>query len=98
MPLIPESWIDTDEFNLVPRPRKLFSFIEKATDPPLVPIPAPAEISPVGFSSTVILIIFLSRVSLSTTSVVTDLKTFVDFILLIVLLCRISLNASPSST
>ena len=54
-----------------PLPRKLFSFIPNITEPPLVPIPAPALISPVGFSSTVILIIFCpfkdpSKISAST--------------------------------
>ena len=34
-----------------PRPSQLFSLILKAKEPPLVPTPAPALISPVGCSS-----------------------------------------------
>tara|TARA_A100001015_G_C14317842_1_gene454425 strand:+ start:295 stop:465 length:171 start_codon:yes stop_codon:yes gene_type:complete len=43
-----------------PFPNQLFSVILKAKVPPLVPIPAPALISPVGFSSTLISIILKS--------------------------------------
>jgi hypothetical protein len=45
-------------FILIPLPNQLFSEILNANEPPFVPIPAPAEISPVGFSSTIISIIF----------------------------------------
>ena len=38
---------------MIPFPKKLFSFIPPPIVPPDVPIPAPKEISPVGFSSTV---------------------------------------------
>ena len=41
----------------LPCPNQLLSLILIANDPPFVPIPAPALISPVGFSSTSILII-----------------------------------------
>ena len=41
-----------------PLPKKLFSLTENPTVPPVVPTPAPSEISPVGFSSTLIFIIF----------------------------------------
>ena len=41
-----------------PSPSQLFSLILTAKLPPSVPIPAPALISPVGFSVTSILIIF----------------------------------------
>ena len=41
----------------LPLPSQLFSLIPTAKDPPVVPIPAPAEISPVGCSSTVIFMI-----------------------------------------
>jgi len=82
----------------IPLPKKLFSFIPPPIVPPDVPYPAPKEISPVGFSSTVIFTTFVSAVSPSTTSEITVLKIFFDLILLIVLLCKISLKASPSST
>ena len=36
--------------NFIPFPLKLFSFIPKPIVVPSVPTPAPAEISPVGFS------------------------------------------------
>jgi len=45
-------------FSLTPFPLKLFSFIEKVKVEPDDPTPAPAEISPVGFSSTVMFISF----------------------------------------
>ena len=41
-----------------PCPNQLFSFILNAIVPPDVPTPAPALISPVGLSSTLISIIF----------------------------------------
>ena len=46
------------KLNDFPFPNQLFSFILNANEPPLVPTPAPALISPVGFSSTLISIIF----------------------------------------
>ena len=42
----------------IPLPSQLFSLTENAILPPLVPMPAPALISPVGFSSTNNSIIF----------------------------------------
>ena len=44
-------------FNLTPFPSQLFSITLKTKLPPLVPMPAPAEISPVACSSTLISII-----------------------------------------
>ena len=38
--------------NDIPFPKKLFSLMPNPIDPPDVPIPAVAVISPVGFSST----------------------------------------------
>ena len=64
---------------------------------PLVPNPAPAEISPVGFSVTSILITLLSLSDPSLTSEVTSLKKPRDFKLFTDLLCKILLNVSPSS-
>jgi len=43
----------------MPLPKKLFSLIPKPNEPPDVPAPADAEISPVGFSSTKISNIFV---------------------------------------
>ena len=63
-----------------------------------VPIPAPALISPVGFSSTEILIILVIVFVSSVTSLETVLKKFKLFKLLIDLLTKISLKGSPSST
>ena len=66
---------------------------------PDVPVPAPAKISPVGFSSTFILIILLFLfVSDSCNSASTEANIPLDLILLIDLLKSISLYASPSST
>ena len=64
---------------------------------PLVPAPAPAEISPVGFSSTLIIISFFNLSSESSTSKLTLLNIFLYFKSLIELFRRISLNGSPSS-
>ena len=61
---------------LTPLPSQLFSAILKAKEPPLVPTPAPAEISPVGFSSTTILIIFWSFRDPSITSFLTSPNIF----------------------
>ena len=64
---------------------------------PLVPVPAPAEISPVGFSSTITSITFNWSDEPSLTLVCTVLKIFLDLILLIDFLNNISLYGSPSS-
>ena len=45
-------------FIFLPLPNQLFSEIEIPNEPPLVPTPAPALISPVGFSSILISITF----------------------------------------
>ena len=66
--------------SLTPFPKKLFSLRKTKCDPP-VPTPAPAIISPVGFSSTLILIILVVGVDPSITSAFTDLKIFNDLIL-----------------
>jgi len=84
--------------NLTPFPKKLFSLTEKPMVPPSVPIPAPRLISPVGFSSTLILIIFVAGFDPSTVSDLTVLKIFKDFKLFKLFACRSSLNGSPSST
>jgi len=61
-------------------------------------VPAPAKISPVGFSTIEMSIVFdLSSLS-SDILVVTSLKKFSPLILLIDLEKRISLKGSPSST
>ena len=65
---------------VLPSPSQLFSFISKANVPPLVPIPAPALISPVGFSSTLISIIRKSLLEPFKTFDLTVLKIFLDFI------------------
>ena len=65
--------------NFTPFPKKLFSLTEKPTVPPSVPNPAPRLISPVGFSSTSILIIFVAGLKPSTISDLTVLKIFKDF-------------------
>ena len=49
------NWISKE--TVLPSPNQLFSLILNAKLPPLVPIPAPALISPVGCSSTLIFII-----------------------------------------
>ena len=48
------------ESSEIPLPKKLFSFKPPPILEPEVPVPAPKEISPVGFSSTTISIIFWS--------------------------------------
>ena len=79
-------------FNPIPLPRKLFSLTPKPRVLPDVPTPAPAVISPVGFSSTLILIILASLSLLSIISDFTSLKKLRPFILFIDLLNKISLN------
>ena len=69
----------------------------KVTVPPDVPRPAPAEISPVAFSSTEIFIILDLFNTSSTTSAFTFLKKFKFLILFKDFLFKISLKISPSS-
>ena len=71
----------------IPLPRKLFSLTAKPSVPPLVPIPAPALISPVGFSSTLILTIFKPVDDPSIIADSTSLKKFSAFKLFMVFLC-----------
>ena len=68
--------------SLIPFPRKLFSCIPKEVEAPEVPIPAPALICPVGFSSTVISIILSELSSVSRIFDSTFLNIFVDLMLL----------------
>ena len=63
-----------------PSPSQLFSLILIANVPPFVPTPAPALISPVGFSSISILIIFRFLSLPLTTSYFTFLKIFLALI------------------
>jgi len=49
----------------------------------VVPVPAPAKISPVGFSSIDMFMIFVFSLSSEITSPFTDLKKLSDLILLI---------------
>ena len=68
-------------------------------DVPDVPVPAPAKIWPVGFSSTIISINLLFEfISDGLISDSTFLNIFLDLISFIDLLNKISLKASPSST
>ena len=92
--------LDTSKFvsRFIPLPKKLFSFTPKPNDPPEVPTPAVAYISPVGFSSKEILIVFVLLFSFNLISDSTFLKKFKLFILLIDLVTSISLNGSPSSS
>ena len=63
-----------------PSPSQLFSLTYLfAKLPPLVPTPAPALISPVGFSSTCMSITFKSLLLPSLTSLDTSLNKFLDF-------------------
>ena len=48
-----------DVSNLIPFPKKFFSLTPPVIDVPLVPVPAPAIISPVGISSTKMSITFI---------------------------------------
>ena len=63
----------------IPCPNQLFSFTSKAKEPPCVPIPAPALISPVAFSSTIISIIFNSLSDPVETSFLTEPNKPLDF-------------------
>ena len=69
----------------------------KAIDPPLVPTPAPALISPVGCSFTVIFIILEFLDDPGKTSLFTSENIFLDFKLAIDLLSFKRLKGSPSS-
>ena len=62
------------EIKLIPLPKKLFSLIPAPIELPDVPTPAEADISPVGFSSTVISIILSSSLDPGLTSLLTFLK------------------------
>ena len=70
-----------DRLKFTPLPKKLFSLTEKPIVAPEVPVPAPREISPVAFSSTVILIIFEFGFDPSITSDWVLLKKFKYLIL-----------------
>ena len=82
---------------MFPFPSQLFSLILIAKAPPLVPTPAPALISPVGFSSTFMFKIFKSAELPSVTSAFTSVKIFLDLIFAIVLSNLIFEKGSPSS-
>ena len=75
----------------------MFSLTPNETVVPAVPVPAPAKISPVGFSSIEIFIVFVSSFLLSITSPFTSLKKLSDLMLLIDLVYKILLKGSPSS-
>ena len=77
--------------NLIPFPKKLFSDTEKPSVPPSEPAPAPTDISPVGFSSTVKSIILVENSEPSFISVETDLNKFKALILLTLLALNNSL-------
>ena len=95
LPLIVSSLILKLVDNLTPLPKKLFSETEKPTVPPSDPIPAPKLISPVGFSTTSMLIIFEDGLDPSIVSELTVLKIFKAFILFKPFACRSSLKGSP---
>ena len=61
----------------------MFSLIPNDTVVPDVPVPAPAKISPVGFSSIDIFIILVLSSKLSIISPLTSLKKLRDLILFI---------------
>ena len=83
--------LDTSKFvsRLMPFPKKLFSLTPKPNVPPEVPTPAVAYISPVGFSSTEILIVLVLLFSLNAILDSTFLKKLRLFILLIDFVTRI---------
>ena len=58
-PLAVSSVIVAKASRFIPLPRKLFSFTPNPIVAPDVPVPAPNEISPVAFSSTLKLITLL---------------------------------------
>ena len=82
------------ESKLIPFPKKLFSWMPNEVEAPEVPIPAPAEIWPVGFSSTVISIVFSNSLSVSTSWASTVLNILVDLILFIDFWNKILLKGS----
>ena len=75
----------------------MFSLISNAKVPPLVPIPAPALISPVGFSSTSTSITLRSSLDPGKISDLTDKNIFLDFSFAIDLSKFKLVNGSPSS-
>ena len=75
----------------------MFSLTPIAKEPPVVPIPAPAEISPVGRSSTLMSICFKLLLEPSVTSYFTALNMFRDFIFAIDFSKFNLENGSPSS-
>ena len=83
--------------NLCPFPNQLFSLTFKANCPPLVPIPAPALISPVGCSSTSISMIFKFFLDPSIIFDFTSANILLDLILEIDFFRFKSVNGSPSS-
>ena len=83
---------------LIPFPSQLFSTILNSNDPPWVPTPAPALISPVGFSSTSISIIFWSNSDPSVIFVLTSPNIFLALSLAIDCWSFKLLNGSPSSS
>ena len=92
--------LDNSKFvsRLIPFPKKLFSLIPRPNDPPEVPAPAVAKISPVGFSSKEILIVLVLLSSLITIFDSTFLKKLRLLILFIDFVTKISLKGSPSSS
>ena len=82
---------------LFPSPSQLFSLILNANVPPFVPTPAPALISPVGFSSIYISIILRSFFEPWITSLFTDLNISLDLSFDIDLSRFRFVNGSPSS-
>ena len=75
----------------MPLPKKLFSLTPPPTVPPVVPNPAPKEISPVGFSLTVRFITLSPSLEPGMISVCTVEKIFFALILFTDLLNKISL-------
>ena len=97
-PLIFSSLKFREVTNPIPLPIKFFSDTEKPTVPPSFPTPADANISPVGFSCTVIFIFFCWEFSIDTTSSFISSNILKAFKLLIDFACNNLLNGSPSST
>ena len=67
---------DSEISEFIPLPNKLLSLSIKLMTAPAVPTPAPALISPVGFSSTEILTLIFFVFSSSLVSIFTFLKMF----------------------
>ena len=74
LPLIESDPKEISLSNLTPWPKKLFSLIPNPIEFPVVPIPATANNSPVGFSVTETLMILVLVLSNSITSFLTLLK------------------------